>query len=164
MDLAILLPALLALVLLVLLLRQRRRIARLEAQIAFREVVAGRLGLLTVTYDVARDEARLSRDCAKLFGLPDVIDALSGRPKDAMFPSGATLSPITRCLAAIQSDRPGGSCCGATSSRRRTAAPRSSSARSATSRRRRTRKRASPPARSSTGSRTCTTRARRARG
>lgn len=105
MKIAIYLPlAVLFLAMLALLLWQKRRIAQLRAQIAFREIVEGRVGMLTVTYDVRRDEARLSRDAAKLFGLPDTIQGLSKREKDAMFEGGATLSPVSRCLAAIQKD------------------------------------------------------------
>lgn len=106
MNFAIYLPfAVLLAFLLLLLYRQRRRVAALRAEIDFREIIAGRLGLLTVTYDVVRDEARLSRDCAKLFGVPEVLPHLSKR-QETLGAEDAPLYPIKKCIAAIQKDEP----------------------------------------------------------
>ena len=86
-----------------LLRRQVRRLGRLTR---FYYRVSSSLGLMTVGYDVSRDTATLSPDCAQLFHLPEELPRFSRAREAARADASHPLHPIVLCLGAFSDDVP----------------------------------------------------------
>ena len=86
-----------------LLRRQVRRLGRLTR---FYYRVSSSLGLMTVGYDVSRDTATLSPDCAQLFHLPEELTQFSRTREAARADASHPLHPVVLCLGAFSDDVP----------------------------------------------------------
>ena len=86
-----------------LLRRQVRRLGRLTR---FYYRVSSSLGLMTVGYDVSRDTATLSPDCAQLFHLTEELPQFSRTREAARADASHPLHPVVLCLGAFSDDVP----------------------------------------------------------
>lgn len=86
--------------------RLRRQVRRLGKFTQFFYGAASALGLLTVGYEVGRDVATLSPDCARLFHLPEELPDFSRGREAAEADAAHPLYPIYHCLGAFAADTP----------------------------------------------------------
>lgn len=86
--------------------RLRRQVCRLGKFTQFFYGAASALGLLTVGYEVGRDVATLSPDCARLFHLPEELPDFSRGREAAEADAAHPLYPIYHCLGAFSADTP----------------------------------------------------------
>lgn len=86
--------------------RLRRQVRRLGKFTQFFYGAASALGMLTVSYEVGRDVATLSPDCARLFHLPAELPDFSRGREAAEADAAHPLYPIYRCLGAFAAETP----------------------------------------------------------
>lgn len=80
------------------------RIKTLEQLSSFYSGAVASLGLLTVAYDVGRDEVRLSWNCAFLLGVPGKISKFAQKKDRVLANPQDNLYPIALCLTAFEAD------------------------------------------------------------
>ena len=86
--------------------RLRRQVRRLGKFTQFFYGAASALGMLTVSYEVGRDVATLSPDCARIFHLPAELPDFSRGREAAEADAAHPLYPIYHCLGAFAAETP----------------------------------------------------------
>lgn len=86
--------------------RLRLEVRRLSRFKQFLYQAASLLDLLMIGYDVQRDVATLSPDCARLFRLPEELPRFSRTRQEAEQDAAHPLYPLVSCLGAFAADTP----------------------------------------------------------
>lgn len=86
--------------------RLRLEVRRLSRFKQFLYQAASLLDLLMIGYDVRRDVATLSPDCARLFQLPEELPRFSRTRQAAEQDAAHPFYPLVSCLGAFAADTP----------------------------------------------------------